>query len=51
MVAIIANIVVAALIIIMIYGAIRTLKKPDSKKGSKDCCNYCHDSNCDTCKK
>jgi hypothetical protein len=49
--AIIANIIVAALIILMIVGAIGTLRKSNTKKGKKDCCTYCHDSDCSNCNK
>jgi hypothetical protein len=49
--AIIANIIVAAIIILMIYGAISTLRKSNTKKGKKACCNYCHDSDCTNCTK
>lgn len=50
MVSIIANIVVAALIILMIFGAIKALKKPSSQKCNKSC-SYCHDADCSQCSK
>lgn len=49
--AIIANIIVAAIIIIMIYGAISTLRGSSSTKEKEDCSNLCHDSDCSSCTK
>jgi uncharacterized membrane protein len=48
MVSIIANIVVAAIIILMIYSAVKALRKPSNQKCSKSC-SYCHDTDCSHC--
>lgn len=50
---IIANIVVALVIFVLIFSAVRALKKPNkcSKRGSKDGCAYCHNAHCSDCKR
>lgn len=50
MIAILANIIVALIIITLISFAIITLKK-SSKKDKNDCCSFCHNSDCSKCKK
>lgn len=50
MISIIANIVVASVIILMIFMAVKALRKPGSKKCGK-ACTYCHDSDCSHCTK
>lgn len=49
MIALISNIIVAIIIIALITLAIVLLKK--SNKKDKNCCSFCHNSDCSKCKK